>query len=59
MRLAEIIHMWRLANDLNQAQVAKQIGISVATYSRFERGLFVHGRVLARILVWALSYDRK
>jgi DNA-binding XRE family transcriptional regulator len=55
MRLGEILRNHRRITDRNQRDVASEIGISLATYSRVERGDDMNGVTLARILVWLMG----
>lgn len=41
--------------ELSVRDVAKEIDISPATFSRFERGEDINGETLAAILKWLLS----
>jgi Helix-turn-helix len=55
MRLAQIIHKWRVASDLTLKDVAKLTGIPVASLQRFEVGKPTDGRNIGKILQFILS----
>ncbi len=54
MRLGELVKEWRWAKKINVRDAAKEIGISAATLSRFERGNAIDGDVLSKLLRWSL-----
>ena len=52
MRLGEVIRKWRRSSDLTIADAARQIGLTVPTLSRVERGEAMDAATLAKILIW-------
>lgn len=57
MKINKIIRKWRVMSELPVREVAKEIGISPATFSRFERGEDTTGETLAAIMRWLLSKE--
>ena len=57
MKLASVIRKWRLMSERDLRSLAKEIGVSVATLSRFERGHDCDGKTLSKILTWLLAKE--
>jgi transcriptional regulator with XRE-family HTH domain len=55
MRIGEVLRKWRRHSDLGVREAAKQIGLSVATLSRVERGAAMDAATLAKIICWLLE----
>lgn len=55
MKLGELIKEYRWAKRINVRDLAKIIGCSAATLSRFERGRNPDGITTTKILKWILS----
>ena len=55
MILGSAIRAWRGKQRLGLRDVAREIGVSHGTLSRFENGENVDGETLAKILIWALG----
>ena len=51
--------MWRHTVDMDNADVARDIGISVPTLYRLEKGKPVDGVTLAKVIIWLLKGDSK
>lgn len=52
MILGEVLRKWRRMSDLTVRQAAAEVGLSVATFSRIERGESMDARTLATIFTW-------
>ena len=57
MRLGTVLRKWRAMEELGIREVAKQMGVSTATLSRFEQGYNCDGVTLSRILLWLFGKD--
>ena len=55
MQLADVLRKWRRASDLPLRSAAKQIGVTLPTLSRIERGEAMDGVTLAKILCWLVK----
>lgn len=55
MRLGIILRKYRAMAEKSTRDMAAELGISAATYSRIERGEGMDGTTLARILKWLLE----
>lgn len=54
-RLSEVLISWRREKRFTVRYAAAEIGISVATYSRIERGATMDGKTLGKIIKWMLT----
>ncbi len=59
MRLGAVLHNWRYLEQLNIREAAKMMGTSAATLCRIERGEYMDGKTLGRILTWLMSEARE
>ena len=55
MKLGDILRRWRRSADLSTREAAAEIGLSVATLNRIERGMAFDGKTLAVILRWLMK----
>jgi transcriptional regulator with XRE-family HTH domain len=58
MKLAELLRKWRKMSDLSVRDVANQIGLKVATYSRIERGYPMDAATLVKVMAWMFSESK-
>jgi transcriptional regulator with XRE-family HTH domain len=54
LNFCEVMRQWRWASRRELKEVAKEIGISDSTLSRFERGESVTADTLSALLKWLL-----
>lgn len=59
MMLNEVFRQWRWATKRTVRDVAKEVGISPATVSRFERGEDCDSNTLSILLRWLLQGEAK
>jgi len=52
MRLGTVLKKYRSMVEKTTRQMAGEIGISPATYSRIERGELMDAKTLVRIFIW-------
>jgi transcriptional regulator with XRE-family HTH domain len=52
MKIGELIKHWRTVEHKSLRDLAPEIGTSVATLSRVERGELMDGHTLAKIFLW-------
>jgi transcriptional regulator with XRE-family HTH domain len=57
MRLADLVHCWRLVHGITVREGARQIGLTPPTLHRFENGRDTSGATLARVMQWALDKE--
>lgn len=50
---------WRAERGLGSRQMAKLVGLSLATYSRLERGFQCDAKTLGTVLRWLLSKEMR
>lgn len=55
MKIGNLIKSWRTIEQISLRDLAPEIGTSVATLSRVERGELMDGATLAKILIWMTS----
>lgn len=58
MRLGQLLKKWRMVTERDLRSVAKEIGTSASTLSRFERGEEITADTLSKIMVWAFAKDK-
>jgi predicted transcriptional regulator len=54
-RLGDVLHKWRRMSELDLKAVAEEIGISVSTLSRLERGNTPDGDTLRKVWSWLMG----
>ena len=54
MKLGELIKEYRYATRTGIRDLAREIGVSHSTLSRFERGYSIDSDTLKKILLWVL-----
>jgi transcriptional regulator with XRE-family HTH domain len=52
MKIGEILRRWRIMSERHTRDVAKEIGLSHATYSRIENGGKMEGVTLVKLFKW-------
>ena len=55
MNIGAVLRSWRYAEKIGVREAAKEVGLSVATFNRIERGELMDGATLATILQWLLE----
>jgi transcriptional regulator with XRE-family HTH domain len=56
MRIGKIMRHWRKSQKVTLQNAAEEIGVSLPTLSRVERGaVAMEGKTLAKILAWLLG----
>ena len=55
MRLGQVVRLWRRTSDLSLMEAAAQIGLTLPTLSRIERGEPMDGKTLGIVLRWLLE----
>jgi transcriptional regulator with XRE-family HTH domain len=58
MRLGTVIRKWRLMEDRSVRDVAKEVGVSAATFHRVEQGKPCDSDTLATIFMWLISREQ-
>ena len=55
MRIGKVIHKYRIVEEIEQRQLAQEIGISASTLCRLEKGQNCDANALSAILRWLLT----
>lgn len=59
MRLGDVLRGWRLHREVGLRALAKEIGISYSTLSRFETGDNVDAETFAKVMMWLMQKSEK
>ena len=59
MRLATMLRKQRILMEKTTREMAAEMGLTLSTYSRIERGEDMNGQALAKVLIWLLSEERR
>jgi len=54
MKIGIVIHKWRVASEIEQKTLAREIGISESTLCRIEKGKGCDARALAAMISWLI-----
>jgi transcriptional regulator with XRE-family HTH domain len=57
MNIAEVVRAWRHHHEMTLQQASEQVGLTLDTYRRIERGAALSGETQARIYVWLFGPD--
>ena len=52
MKIGEVMRKWRVVNERNLRDVAREIGIGAATLLRIEQGKMVDGKTILKVISW-------
>ena len=55
MRIGELLKAWREKRSLTLREMAPQIGVSLPTLSRLERGMMPDGKTTLKVLAWVMA----
>lgn len=54
-KLAHALRLWRVTNDMSMQKAADQIGVSKATYCRFEQGKGMDADSFLKLIDWMMK----